>query len=269
MNNDGTISCLDHGFVRLVDVMGNDAAVVQAARVSYGAGTKTPSDDRSLIRYLMRHKHTTPFEMVEFKFHVKMPIFLARQWHRHRTASINEVSARYSEVKNEFYSPAPQQLRGQDKVNKQGSSGDPFDPEHVSFDMNVAMNQVFDTYEQYIRMYGISREQARIVLPQSAYTEFYWKIDLHNLLHFLKLRMDSHAQAEIREYAFALATLTEPFAPLSMEAFRDYVLDAVTFSVEEQKSLASIMRVEPIPCANLTPGEHREFLAKMEAINAR
>lgn len=272
MNSNDIITVLDHGLVHLIDHMGNDAAIVQAARVSYGDGTKTPSDDRTLIRYLMRHHHTTPFEMVEFKFHVKMPIFIARQWQRHRTASINEVSARYTVVKDEFYSPRGNQLRGQDTVNKQGSKGIIPEPFYVSGLIQGLGEGAFDAYENLIEVQKVSREQARMVLPQSAYTEFYWKINLHNLLHFLHLRMDSHAQQEIREYAFALYTLIEPIVPTTLDAFRDYVKDAVTFSVPEQKLLSRMRRIINDPASiphDLSPGEFREFILKLEALDGR
>lgn len=214
---------LGHGFVRLVDVMGTDSSIVQAARVSYGAGTKTPSSDRSLIRYLLRNRHTSPFEMVELKFHIKLPIFVARQWVRHRTASINEVSARYSEMPNEMYIPT--QWKHQSTSNKQGS-GDSVCPTlnaRATERVEKLFRQAFSTYSDLLAS-GIAREQARIVLPTALFTEWYWKIDLHNLLHFLRLRLDSHAQYEIRVYAEQIYAMVKERFPVSAEAFEDYVL---------------------------------------------
>lgn len=234
----------DHGFVALVDAMPRlvpqgqtaDAAVVQAARVSYGQGTKKVNEDRGLIRYLLRHRHTTPFEMLEFKFHVAMPIFVARQWIRHRTANVNEYSARYSIVPDRFYKPTLDSVRKQSQSNRQG--GD----EKFTADAAAAPDEA-RTAEEFLRylddaekMYeryesltskGVSRELARIALPVSVYTEWYWKCDLHNILRFLSLRMDHHAQEEIRIYADAMYALLEPIVPLTMEAFRDYELDSM------------------------------------------
>ncbi len=233
---------LDNGFIRLVDVMGDDAAIVQAARVSYGKGTKTVSEDRGLIRYLMRKRHTSPFEMVEFKFHVKLPIFVARQWHRHRMASINEYSARYSEMKDEFYFPEREEVRQQSKSNKQGSAGLLDDTKayiwlkNLIHDCNAAYSEYMDAIGR-----GVARELARIGLPLNIYTEMYWKIDLHNLLHFLKLRMDPHAQKEIRVYADAMALMVQQYCPLAYEAFEDYVLHAHTFSRQEMEILRSVI----------------------------
>ena len=238
MNTD-PIPCLDHGFVRLVDVMGDDAAIVQAARVSYNSGSKSPEEDAKLIRYLMKHRHTSPFEMVEFKFHVKMPIFVARQWHRHRTASINEVSGRYTEMKDEFFSPSFEEMRTQDKANKQASGTDTIpDGDNASLNMNVSMNLIFAEYQTNLRR-GLSREMARVILPLATYTEFYWKIDLHNLLHFLKLRMDSHAQPEIQVYGHALAKIVKDRVPIAYEAWYDHVLTAVTLTAAEYAALKS------------------------------
>ena len=210
---------LDKGFVRLVDHMPRvdlDTSIVQAARVSYGDGTKSTRGDRGLIRYLLRHWHTTPFEMVEFKFHIKMPIYIARQHLRHRTASVNELSARYSVVPREYYDPGT--FRGQDVVNRQGSDGS---VDVTDVDTVHQLEEAFGVYDQLLER-GVCREQARGVLPQSTYTEFYWKINLHNLMHYLQLRMDHHAQKEIREYAEAIYALVEPLVPITMEAFRDF-----------------------------------------------
>ena len=199
------IPCLDKGFVRLVDSMGGDEAIVQAARVSYGKGTRKVSQDRGLIRYLMRHRHTTPFEMVEFKFHAKMPIFVARQWVRHRTANINEYSLRYSEARDEFYIPDPDQIQFQSTINKQGRSGEV--PKALKERIQTYFREIsersFDIYKE-MNDAGVARELARAVLPVNLYTEWYWKNDLHNLLHFIGLRSDSHAQYEIRVYSDAM-----------------------------------------------------------------
>ena len=221
---------LDHGFVRLVDYMGDDKAIVQAARVSYGEGTKTPSDDRSLIRYMMRHEHTSPFEQAEIKLHVKLPIFVARQWMRHRMASYNEISGRYSVMRDEFYSPDVERFTKQSADNKQGSSNEIIDG---AFDFRgdryIRSSGAFSAYQREIE-FGLSREVARTELPLSTYTEFYFKIDLHNLFHFLKLRLDKHAQYEIRVYAEAIAEIVKLWVPHAWEAFVDYRLEAVTFS---------------------------------------
>lgn len=233
---DSGIECLDHGFVRLVDHMGGDDAIVQAARVSYGKGTKKVSQDRGLIRYLMRHRHTTPFEMVEFKFHCKMPIFVARQWVRHRTANINEYSLRYSEASDEFYIPRSQDILFQSATNKQGRSID-----DVPAELKEKVQKYFRdisklTYDAYQDMNeaGIARELARGILPVNIYTEWYWKNDLHNIFHFLHLRMDSHAQYEIRVFADAMAEYVRRVAPIAYEAFEDYIVKGLRFSGVEQ-----------------------------------
>lgn len=229
---------LDHGFVRLVDWMGNDASIVQAARVSFGGGTKTPEEDRKLIDYLVRNRHTSPLEMVEFKFHCKMPIFVARQWIRHRTASVNEISGRYSEMKDEMFVPESRTVREQSKVNKQGR-GEELDPAIVRGfveDIETHNSASYDQYQENLGA-GVSRELSRIVLPLSTYTEWYWKIDLHNLLHFLKLRMDSHAQYEIRVYADVMAKMVEAVVPNAFRSWLNHVRDAVTFSRDELLAL--------------------------------
>jgi thymidylate synthase (FAD) len=223
---------LDHGFVRLVDYMGGDDAIVQAARVSYGAGTKKVSQDRGLIRYLMRHRHTTPFEMVEFKFHVKLPIFVARQWIRHRSANVNEYSGRYSVMKEEFYLPEKDDIRFQSEVNKQGRSDETV-PEDLKEDflnhLQETDKELYAEYHKFIET-GLARELARINLPLSLYTEWYWKIDLHNLFHFLALRMDAHAQKEIRVYGEVMAKIVETVCPIAFEAFMDYRVNAFNLS---------------------------------------
>lgn len=226
------IKCLDLGFVELVDVMPRlvpeaqktaDYAIVQAARVSYGDGTKSVNEDRGLIRYLMRHVHTTPFEMIEFKFHCKMPIFVARQWIRHRTANVNEYSGRYSIMKDEFYRPDVDNVRKQSKTNKQG--GDSLIEQTTAQDFLALLDktciETYQIYEKYINE-GVTREQARMILPLNLYTEWYWKIDLHNLFHFLGLRCDTHAQWEIRVFAEAMLSLIQPIVPVAVEAWNDY-----------------------------------------------
>ncbi len=224
--------CLNHGFVRLVDYMGNDGSIVQAARVSYGKGTKTVKEDRTLIRYLMRHQHTTPFEMVEFKFHVKLPIFVARQWIRHRTANVNEYSGRYSIMPDEFYLPENDVIKPQSLTNRQGRSDDEVPAEirkRVIDILNYGQKHSFDGYNEMLEN-NISRELARINLPLSLYTQWYWKIDLHNLFHFLKLRIDKHAQYEIRVFALAMAEIVKKVVPLAWEAFEDYILNSITLT---------------------------------------
>lgn len=244
-----TINCLDKGHVSLVDVMPRlvpddqrtaDCAIVQAARVSYGAGTKTINEDRGLVRYLLRHQHTTPLEMVEFKFRMKLPICIARQAIRHRTSNVNEVSGRYSVLPDEFYIPDPSDVRMQSKTNKQG--GDELvTQEEADFfrtDLEALSNEAYKLYQSYIDR-GISREQARMILPVNLYTEWYWKIDLHNLLHFLALRCDSHAQKEIRVFGEAILSLIRPIVPFACEAWDDYhpMRGAVKFTRLEMESL--------------------------------
>jgi len=245
---------LDKGFVRLVDHMPQvdlDTAIVQAARVSYGDGTTSSRGDRGLIRYLLRHWHTTPFEMVEFKFHIKMPIYIARQHLRHRTASVNELSARYSIVPREYYEPGT--FRGQAVVNRQGSEGVVDVKDRVDLP-----EQAFNVYDELLEQ-GVCREQARGVLPQSTYTEFYWKINLHNLMHYLQLRLDTHAQKEIREYAEAIYALVEPLVPITMEAFRDFRVNGMFLTGPEIEALRTGKEIE-------SPGERREFEDKKKIL---
>ena len=229
------IKCLDKGFVRLVDSMGGDDAIVQAARVSYGQGTSKVSQDRGLIRYLMRHRHTTPFEMVEFKFHCKMPIFVARQWVRHRTANINEYSLRYSEARDEFYYPEPENIQFQSSLNKQGRSGEvpPELKQKVLDYFKENSERSFALYQE-LNKAGVARELARSLLPVNIYTEWYWKNDLHNLLHFIGLRSDSHAQYEIRVFSDAMAHYVKEKAPFAWEAYQDYVVHGMRFSKIEK-----------------------------------
>ena len=235
---------LDHGFVRLVDYMGNDSAIVQAARVSYGAGTKSVNEDRGLIRYLMKHKHTTPFEMVEFKWHVKMPIFVARQWIRHRTANVNEYSMRYSEPITDFYLPDSKNIRMQSKSNMQGRSQEKIDPELAEKfrnDFNKTMRNSFEA-NKLMSEQNVARELSRINLPVAMYTEFYWKNDLHNTFHFLNLRMDKHAQWEIQQYANKMGEIIKDSVPIAYGAFEDYTLNAISFSKIEQLALKQILK---------------------------
>jgi len=241
---------LDHGFVALIDTMPRfvpkgqtaDHAIPQAARVSYGEGTKKVSENRGLIRYLMRHRHTTPFEMVETKWHCKMPIFVARQWIRHRTANVNEYSGRYSVMPDEFYRPKIDDVKVQSKSNKQGG-GETLDSATAQEFLNHLDKLTGESYRTYTEFLdkGVAREQARIILPSSNYTEWYWKIDLHNLFHFLGLRMDSHAQKEIRDYADAMGEMTKEIAPIAYEAFEDYRLNSVSLSSLEQKVLQKVV----------------------------
>ncbi len=267
-------SVLDHGFVRLVDFMGSDAAIVQAARVSYGEGTKKVSEDRGLIRYLMRHRHTTPFEMVEFKFHVKLPIFVARQWIRHRSASVNELSGRYSVMKEEFYLPEAKEIRFQSTVNKQGRSEEEVPDDFKERFLNSLESSSKETYRRYHEFVeaGLARELARIDLPLSLYTEWYWKIDLHNLLHFLQLRLDAHAQREIRLYAEVIAEMVRTVCPMAFEAFMDYNVNAVTFSAPELRLLGEFLAEAPKSTAayteqGLSKREASELLEKLKKIS--
>lgn len=246
----------DHGFVALVDAMPRlvpegqtaDSAIVQAARVSYGQGTKQVNEDRGLIRYLLRHRHTTPFEMVEFKFHIAMPIFIARQWIRHRTANVNEYSARYSIVKDRFYTPSLDAVRKQSSSNRQGgevlfnTDGTNAEEVRTAEDFLAFLKDVEALYPRYLALTerGVSRELARIGLPVNLYTEWYWKCDLHNLLRFLSLRMDEHAQLEIRDYARAMFNLIEPIVPFTVEAWKDYELGAVHLSGLEVQALKAL-----------------------------
>lgn len=238
-----------NGFVRLVDYMGSDQSIVQAARVSYGAGTKSVREDRGLIRYLMRHEHTTPFEMVMLKFHIKAPIFVVRQWVRHRTASINEESGRYSIMKEEFHEPAWEDVGFQSKNNKQGRGSEEVPDEIVQRFLNFLKQDretAYAHYEQFLED-NIARELARIVLPLSLYSEFYWQMNLHNLLHFLRLRMDPHAQKEIRDYANQVAMCVQAVAPIAWEAFEEYNLHGKSFSQTEIALLQKLLSGEPLP----------------------
>jgi len=238
---DVEIPVLDKGFVRLVDYMGSDQRIVQAARVSYGEGTKSFRQDKGLINYLLRNEHTSPFEQVILTFHTKMPIFVARQWVRHRTARLNEISGRYSIMKDEFYLPDEAQMRGQSDDNKQARSDEVVEgAADMISEMAEDQKLVYSHYEEMIEK-GLAREIARNNLPLSLYTEWYWQCDLHNLFHFLALRMDSHAQYEIRVYAEAMAKCAKAVAPMAYEAFEEHKLHAVKFSRSELAALAAML----------------------------
>jgi thymidylate synthase (FAD) len=238
------IKVLDHGFIRVIDYMGDDSAIVQAARVSYGKGTKQTSQDRGLINYLMRHRHTTPFEMCDIKFHIKLPIFIARQWIRHRTASVNEYSARYSILGNEFYLPERENLAAQSKTNRQGRSDFAVPEDRANKVLSILKADAMNCYDHYVGMMneneagetidentiGITRELARMNLTLNYYTEWYWKINLHNLLHFLALRADSHAQYEIRVYAEKMLDIVKAWVPYAYEAFAEHRIHGASLS---------------------------------------
>ncbi|MEZ5667098.1 MAG: FAD-dependent thymidylate synthase [Alphaproteobacteria bacterium] len=301
------VKVLDHGFVRVVDYMGSDDAVVQAARVSYGRGTKQVSNDRGLIRYLLRHRHTTPFEMCEIKLHVKLPIFVARQWIRHRTANVNEYSARYSRMDREFYVPntehlaselesvrrrrddkavgdlfggsgagaGPAELAEQSTTNKQGREGalEQDDARYAVSRIDWISRQAYGVYENLLNedeagepkdpdRRGLARELARMVLPVNVYTQWYWKIDLHNLLHFISLRADSHAQYEIRAYAEAIAELVKLWVPITFEAFQDYRQGGIGLSGPALAVVRKMLAGEPVDmeASGLSKREWRELM---------
>jgi thymidylate synthase (FAD) len=237
---DKIFKVLDKGFVRLIDYLGGDSRIAQSARVSYGQGTKSVREDRTLIDYLMSHQHTSPFEQVILTFHCKMPIFIARQWIRHRTARINEISGRYSIMENEFYVPNPDQIKFQSKDNRQGRAEEEVPVKLRQKVLNILINDQKSAYENYGKLIedGIARELARINLPLSLYTQWYWQIDLNNLFHFLKLRLDYHAQWEIRQYGKAMAEITKAVAPMAYNAFETHVLNAISFSGKELEALA-------------------------------
>lgn len=258
---------LDHGLVRVIDYMGDDSAIVQAARVSYGAGTKHVSNDEGLIRYLMRHWHSTPFEMCEIKLHVKLPVFVARQWIRHRTANVNEYSARYSILDREFYIPEPAQLAAQSTVNNQGR-GATLQGEEAARVLEMLKSDAARSYDHYTEMLsqdgqqGLARELARMNLPMNIYTQWYWKTDLHNLFHFLRLRADAHAQYEIRVYAEIIAQITRDWLPLAFAAFEDYRMGGVTLSGKAIEVLKRRLKGEVVEQGDsgMSKGEWREFM---------
>ncbi|MBM7066878.1 FAD-dependent thymidylate synthase [Actibacterium sp. 188UL27-1] len=259
---------LDHGFVRVVDYMGDDSAIVQAARVSYGAGTKHVSNDQGLIRYLMRHWHSTPFEMCEVKLHVKLPVFVARQWIRHRTANVNEYSARYSILDREFYIPAPDQLAAQSTVNNQGR-GEVLTGDEAARVLDMLKGDATRSYDHYEAMLntegqqGLARELARMNLPANVYTQWYWKVDLHNLFHFLRLRADAHAQYEIRVYAETICNLVANWVPAAYSAFEDYRLGGAVLSAKGVECLRRMLKGEAVTqeTSGMSKGEWREFEA--------
>ena len=272
------VPVLDHGFVRVIDYMGDDGAIVQAARVSYGKGTKRVSTDRGLIRYLLRHRHTTPFEMCEIKYHVKMPIFVARQWIRHRTANVNEYSARYSVLDREFYIPAPDQLAAQSRSNRQGR-GAVLEGEEAARVLDLLKSDAQQTYDHYIEMLnesedgevidegrdGLARELARMNLTLNTYTQWYWKTDLHNLLHFLSLRADDHAQYEIRVYAEAMLESLKAWCPITHEAFMDYRAGGTHLSAAGLGVVRRLLAGEDVDQekSGLSPREWRELMESL------
>ncbi|WGT51068.1 FAD-dependent thymidylate synthase [Thioclava nitratireducens] len=260
---------LDHGVVRVIDYMGDDNAIVQAARVSYGRGTKTVNSDAGLIRYLMRHWHSTPFEMCEVKFHVKLPVFVARQWIRHRTANVNEYSARYSILDREFYIPEASQLAAQSSQNHQGR-GQVLEGAEAARVLDILRDDAMRAYDHYEDMLtpdedagkqGLARELARMNLPTNIYTQWYWKVDLHNLFHFLRLRADSHAQYEIRVYAETMCDIVKDWVPAAYSAFEDYRLGGVNLSGKAVELLKRRLAGEEITqeTSGMSKGEWREF----------
>ena len=270
------IAALDHGFVRVVDYMGDDGAVVQAARVSYGRGTKRVREDRGLIRYLMRHRHTTPFEMCEIKYHVKLPIFVARQWIRHRTANVNEYSARYSILDNEFYVPAPADLAAQSQTSRQGR-GAALEGKEALRVLELLRDDAERAYGHYVEMLnedeagnvidpdrsGLARALARMNLSLNFYTQWYWKIDLFNLLHFLGLRADDHSQYEIRVYARAMMETVKRWVPLTFEAFMDYQMGGAALSAAGLEAVKRLLAGEEVTqeTSGLAKREWRELMA--------
>jgi thymidylate synthase (FAD) len=266
---DASLPVLDHGFVRLVDYLGGDARIVQSARVSYGEGTKSVREDRALIDYLVRNRHTSPLEQVVFTFHVKMPIFVARQWIRHRTARLNEISGRYSVMRDEFYVPGPDEVRLQSKRNRQGGSADEVPQELREEVIRILREEQEHAYGTYERLLGddVARELARVNLPLSLYTEMYWQIDLHNLFHFLRLRMDWHAQYEIRAYGDAMAQIARAVSPMAYEAFEEHILHARTLSRTELELVREAVDVarlaQALEQSDLRSSRRNELLEKL------
>ncbi|MGC8203247.1 FAD-dependent thymidylate synthase [Aliiroseovarius sp. PTFE2010] len=261
---------LDHGFVRVIDYMGDDAAICQAARVSYGKGTKSVQNDEGLIRYLMRHWHSTPFEMCELKLHVKLPVFVARQWIRHRTANVNEYSARYSILDREFYFPAPEHVAKQSVINNQGR-GDTLDAAEAARVLEMLKSDAMRCYDHYEELIsdegpGLARELARMNLPANIYTQWYWKVNLHNLLHFLRLRADAHAQYEIRVYADEICKIVADWVPFAYKAFEDYRLGAVSMSSQMVDCVRRMLKGEDVNEENcgMSKREWREFMAVLD-----
>lgn len=264
---DKELKVLDKGFVRLVDYLGGDDRIVQSARVSYGSGTKTYRQDRGLIHYLIKNWHTSPFEQVVLTFHCKMPIFVARQWVRHRTARLNEISGRYSVMKDEFYVPEPEHIRPQSTDNKQGRSEERFTPEveeEVVRLFDEEQKGIYANYQKLLDL-NVARELARNNLPLSMYTEWYWQIDLHNLFHFLRLRLDAHAQYEIRAYAEAMAQCAKAVAPIAYEAFEEHVLGSVAFSRKECEALTALLAGKGVSLEGRELAAFESKVAKMKA----
>ena len=273
------IPILDHGFIRVVDYMGDDTSIVQAARVSYGKGTKKVSTDSGLIKYLMRHWHSTPFEMCEIKYHVKLPIFIARQWIRHRTANVNEYSARYSILDKEFYLPAPEHLAAQSKINRQGR-GDVLEGEKAKQVLELLKGDAEQTYNNYETMLnerydgtvieenqvGLARELARMNLTLNTYTQWYWKTDLLNLMNFLRLRADHHAQYEIRAYADAMLDTVKKWVPITYEAFMDYRVGGTEVSGKGKAVIQKLIKGEEIPIekSGLSKREWNELMISFD-----
>jgi len=269
---------LDHGFVRVIDYMGDDAAIVQSARVSYGQGTKKVNEDKGLINYLMRHSHTTPFEMCEIKFHIKLPIFIARQWIRHRTANVNEYSARYSIMENEFYLPKAEQLALQSSSNRQGR-GETLSPENAAAVLELLKTDAETCYQNYSHLLNqteageiidpqrdcLARELARMNLTLNFYTQWYWKIDLHNLFHFLALRADAHAQYEIRAYADVILDLVKSWVPMAFDAFVEHRMHGQRFSRTAIAVIRSMIQGEKVTAetSGLSPREWRELMESL------
>ncbi len=264
---DQEIQVLDKGFVRLVDYMGGDQRIVQAARVSYGGGTKSYRQDRGLIHYLLKNHHTSPFEQVILTFHTKMPIFVARQWVRHRTARLNEISGRYSVMKDDFYLPSPDQVKFQSESNKQARAEDSLPLDEALEVIKTLEDEQKSSYANYLKLIdkGVARELARTNLPLNLYTEWYWQMDLHNLLHFLRLRMDGHAQYEIRVYGEAMAKCAQAVAPLAYEAFEEHILGSVSFSRAECDALSAMLTGQPV---GLEGKPLDAFLAKVEKMKS-
>lgn len=273
---------LDHGFVRIIDYMGDDAAIVQAARVSYGKGTTKVSDDAGLLNYLLRHRHSTPFEMCEIKYHIKLPIFIARQWIRHRTANVNEYSARYSVLDREFYIPDQVNLATQSKSNRQGR-GEVLEGKEAAAVLDLLRDDAENNYNHYVEMLnedesghiidetrdGLSRELARMNLTLNTYTQWYWKIDLHNLLHFLSLRADEHAQYEIRVYAEAIMETVKRWCPITYDAFIDHRINSVTLSGKAIQVIKKMIDGVSIgqEDSGLSKREWRELMGVLEKLD--
>lgn len=270
---------LDHGFVRVIDYMGDDSAIVQAARVSYGKGTKMVNEDKGLVNYLMRHRHSTPFEMCEIKFHVKLPIFVARQWIRHRTANVNEYSARYSIMDKEFYMPNPEHLAAQSTINRQGRD-EILQGEQATRVLDLLREDALRAYQHYETMLnedsagnvldptlpGLARELARMNLPVNFYTQWYWKIDLHNLMHFLSLRADPHAQYEIRAYADVMLEVLKKWVPITYEAFMNHRMGAASLSAKGLAVVKALLKGQHLDqvSSGMSPREWRELHEMLE-----